>query len=112
SVRQGLIDDGVDYLQSVSAGDNMLGMSTAMALGFAYEEQGDHEKAASTFESAANIPAENDQTSPTMLFNAGRNYELAGNLSKARSLYQKIKEVYPNSSEGLRIDKYLGRVSE
>ena len=112
SVRQGLTAEGIDYLQSVSTGDNMLGMSTAMALGFAYEEQGDYEKAAASFEDAASIPAENDQTTPTMLFNAGRNYEAAGNISKARALYQQIKDKYPTSTEGFRIDKYLGRVSE
>ena len=47
-----------------------------------------------------------------MLLNAGRNYEADGNLSKALSLYQKIKDKYPQSAEARDIDKYIGRVSK
>ncbi|MEO1449163.1 MAG: tetratricopeptide repeat protein [Bacteroidota bacterium] len=110
-LKQGNTDDGIEYLESFSKGDDFLSMGAYTALGFAYEDQGDASKAASLFEKAARTPAENDKTTPTMLLNAGRNYEAAGNPGKAKSLYQEIKDEYPFSSEGLNIDKYLGRVA-
>lgn len=111
-LKQGQIDDGVAELEAISAGNNSLGMATYIALGFAYEDMGDPAKAASYFEKAARTPAENEQTTPMFLLNAGINYEADGNISKARSLYQEIKDEYPSSSEGGQIDKYLGRVAE
>lgn len=110
-LKQGNVDEGIDYLESFSKGDDFLSMGAYTALAFAYEDQGDAAKAASLFEKAARTPGENEQTTPTMLLNAGRNYEAAGNPGKAKSLYQEIKDEYPFSSEGINIDKYLGRVA-
>lgn len=103
---------GIEYLEKVSASSTMMGMSRNMALAFAYEEQNDPDKAADLFESAAYLPAENDQTTPTMLLNAGRNYEAAGQTSEALRVYKIIKDDYPLSTEGLSIDKYIGRVQQ
>lgn len=110
-LRQGNMDEGIDYLESFSKGDDFVSMAAYTALGFAYEGQGDASKAASMFEKAARTPGENEKTTPTMLLNAGRNYEAAGNPGKAKALYQEIKDDFPFSSEGLNIDKYLGRVA-
>lgn len=110
--KQGDLESSREYLEQVSTGDDLLSMSTYMALGFVYEDLGDRGKAASSFEKAANTPEENESTSPMMLLNAGRNYEAAGNASKALSLYNKIKDKYPLSSEARDIDKYIGRVSK
>ena len=111
-IRQGNLEDGIDYLKSFSKSDNMLSSSAYMAMGFAYEDLGDPSEAANYFEKAARTPGENEHTTPTMLLNAGRNYEAAGQASKALSLYKEIKEDYPQSSEGINIDKNIGRVSK
>ncbi len=111
-LKQGQLDAGISELEAISAGNNTLGMATYVALGFAYEDQGDPGKAASFFEKAASTPAENDQTTPLFLLHAGMNYEADGSIAKARSAYQKIKDAYPNSTEAQQIDKYLGRVAE
>ena len=110
--KQGDLESSREYLEKVSTEDNFLGMATNMALGFVYEDLGDRSKAASSFEKAANVPGDNESTSPLMLLNAGRNYEAAGNSSKALSLYKKIKDKYPLSTEARDIDKYIGRVSQ
>ncbi|GAB4402932.1 MAG: hypothetical protein OHK0039_01420 [Bacteroidia bacterium] len=112
ALRQGDADTGIDYLKQFKKGDNMLSMAAYMALGFAYEDQGDPGQAASYFVKAAETPGENEHTTPTMLLHAGRNYEAAGQPDRARQLYQRIKDEYPTSSEGINIDKYLGRVAE
>lgn len=111
-LKQGEVQTGIDFLEKFDKGDDMVSMAAYAALGFAYEDLGDSGKAASYFERAASTPEENESTSPNMLLQAGRNYEAAGNLSKAKNLYEKIKSDYPNSSEALNIDKYLGRVSQ
>ncbi|MEM7655391.1 MAG: tetratricopeptide repeat protein [Bacteroidota bacterium] len=111
-LRKGDLQTGVEYLEKFDKGDDMVSMAAYAALGFAYEDLGDPSKAAGFFEKAARTPEENESTSPNMLLQAGRNYEAAGNASKAKDLYETIKEDYPNSSEALNIDKYLGRVSQ
>lgn len=110
--RQGDLEGSKDYLEKVSTGDNLLSMSSLMALAFVYEDLGNPEKAASLFEKAAYTPGENDSFTPTMLLNAGRNYEAAGNPGKALSAYQKIKDEFPTSTEAQSIDKYIARVSK
>lgn len=111
-LKQGDLDTGIDYLKKFDTGDNMLSMAAYMALGFAYEDLGDPEEAASYFERAARTPGENDQTTPMMLMQAARNYEAAGKPAEARKIYERIKSEYPTSSEGISIDKYLGRVAQ
>lgn len=110
--KQSDLNSAVEYLEKVNTSDDMLSMATFMALGFAYEDLGDAGKAASYFEKAAATPDENESTTPTMLLHAGRNYEAAGQTGKALEVYQQIKDDYPLSSEGINIDKYIGRVSQ
>jgi len=111
-IRQGNLDEGVDYLKDVSKGDDMLSMASYMALGFAHEDLQDPSAAANYFEKAASTPDENPQTTPTMLLQAGVNYEEAGDNAKALKLYRRIKDDYPSSTEAVSIDRYIGRVSQ
>jgi tetratricopeptide (TPR) repeat protein len=111
-LKQGDLESGIDELESVSAGDNTLGFATYVALAFAYEDQGNPAKAASLFEKAANTPVRNEQTSPLLFLHAGQNYEAAGEINKARKVYEIIRDEYPLSTEGRDIEKYLGRVAQ
>lgn len=111
-LKQGRIEEGVEYLEDFDEPSNtLLAMSSYMAQGFGYEDLGNPEKAASYFQRAASAVGENDHTTPTMLLNAGRNYEAAGQFDKALNVYQTIKKDFPTSSEGFQIDKYIGRVT-
>lgn len=111
-LEQGNRAEGIDYLQDFSKGENMLSYAAYMALGFAYEDEGNLNEAASAFEDAAAAIPENDQTTPLALFHAGRLYEATGDSKKALDNYQTIKDAYPNSTEGRSIDKYIGRASQ
>ena len=110
-LKKGDADSGVSYLKKFNKGDNMASVSAYMALGFAHEELNEPGAAAGYFEKAARAVSANKMTTPTMLLNAGRNYEAAGNPSKALQIYKEIKSKYPQSSEGTNIDKYIGRAS-
>ncbi len=107
------LDDAmaIDYLEKVGAGGTSLAMARDVALAFAYERQEDFAKAAKLFEQAAYTPEENDQTTPLLLMEAGRCYELAGEPSKALDVYETIRDDFTQSTEANSIDKYIGRVS-
>lgn len=112
-LKKGELQEGVDYLEKVSKpSGSMFAVSVNAALGYAYEDLGDPSQAASYFEKAANSIEDNEHTTPTILMNAGRNYEAAGDKSKALRVYEKIKKEFPLSTEGRQIEKYIGRVSE
>ncbi len=105
------VDLAIEYLEKVDASGNTLAMSRDVALAFAYERKDDFEKAGSLFKKAAYIPAANDQTTPFLLMEAGRCYEMAGQPADALKVYETIKNDFPKSSEALSIDKFIGRVS-
>lgn len=110
-VKKGEVEEGIGYLKKFKKGDNMASVAAYMALGFAHEEINKPGEAGSFFEKAARAVGTNKLTTPTMLLNAGRNYEAAGKASKALQIYKEIKEKYPQSTEGTSIDKYIGRAS-
>lgn len=111
-IRQGDLETGVDHLKKFEKSDNLLSMAAYVALGFAHEDLGDPEAAASYFVKAADAVNENEHTTPMIWMHAARNYEAANQPDKAKKLYEEIKEKYPNTAEGSRIDRYLGRVSK
>lgn len=108
------LDDaiGIEYLEKVGGSGNSLAMARDVALAFAYERQEDFDKAASLFEKAAYALGSNDATTPLLLMEAGRCYELAGEKSDALAAYETIKEDFPTSIEATRIDKNIARVSQ
>ncbi|MEM6628369.1 MAG: tetratricopeptide repeat protein [Bacteroidota bacterium] len=112
NIRLNNLDEGIEYLEAFPKSDALLSVAAYTALGFAYEDTGDPQEAARNFERAASVVDENEFTTPKMWLEAGRNYEAAGMPDKAAALYTKIKEKYPNSTEGATIDKYLGRVAD
>ncbi len=109
-LQQGRLDEGLDALESFSKGDNLLSMAAYSALAFGYEDKGDVSKAANYFEKAANTPSANDRYTPYLLMQAARCYETLNEPDKARKLYEKIRDQYPLSAEGSRVEKYLARV--
>jgi len=111
-LKQGKTQEGVKQLKSFSKGNNLLSVSAYMSLGFAHEDLNDPQQAASYFEKGASVVDGNKSTTPTMWFHAARNHEAAGNKDKALRLYKQIKEEYPFSTEGIRVDKNIGKLSQ
>ncbi len=105
----GDFEAAIDYLSDFRTSDMMTGAAAMSALGDAYSELREYEKAASIYLRAAK-QYENSFTSPILLKKAGIVFEEIGTLNSALEVYQRISRQYPESNEGREISKYIGRV--
>lgn len=111
-LRLGQTDEGVSHLEKYSSNGEVLSAAAFSALAYGYEEQQNFSKAARYYEKAASTPERNQFSTPVFLMDAARAYELDGNSSKALSTYKRIKSDFPNSQEGVEVDKYIARLSK
>jgi len=100
--------NAIGCLEDFNPEGQILGPMAIGAIGDAYMELGDSEKAANCYINAAK-ENDNDFTSPTFLFKAGWVYEIMGDYSKALNVYEKIKQDYPKSYEAREIDKFISK---
>ena len=107
-LKKGDFDKAIDYLSKFDADDELVAPMAKGAIGDAYLEKGDQNKAVSQYLKAATM-RDNDFTSPLFYFKAAQTYELMGNYENALANYQKIHDKYPNSKYGNTIDKYIAR---
>ena len=110
--RQKDVDKGLEYAEKFKIGDNLVSSVALSLRGYGYEEKSEFSKAAKAYEQAAQTPAENEHTSPFFYLAAARNYETAGKSAKALEIYKNLTDKYPNTEEGAKAEKYLGRVSK
>ncbi len=106
-LRLGDNDKAIEYLKKYSTKDNIMKARTKAAIGDATVNKGDVKAAVSMFEEAAQIS--NNIFSAGYLLKAGICYEELGQFDKAVSCYNKIKNEFPNSPEGMEIQKYISR---
>ncbi len=104
----GQYEDAIEYLEKYSKKDKMIGSLAIGATGDAYVELGDTEKGISKYLEAAEY-GKNSFITPLYLMKAGEIYELNNNYTEALKLYQRIKDEYPESTEGSSIDKNIAR---
>lgn len=104
--------EAVDALESFSGqGDQMISPAAEGALGNAYANLKQYDKAVEHLKKAAKM-ADNNSLSPTFLIQAGEILESQGKKAEALKLYQEVKEKYFNSMQYQTIDAYIERVSE
>ena len=111
--------EAVKYLEDFSAKkDAMISPTLTAALGNAYANTGDVDKAISTLKKAADmadaqsVDGANNSISPTFLIQAARLLESQKKNDEALAIYKSVKEKYLNSSASQDIDKYIERVSK
>ncbi len=101
--------EAVDALESFSGkGDQMITPAAEGALGNAYANLNQLDKAVEHLKKAAKM-ADNNTLSPTFLIQAGEILESQGKKAEALELYQQVKEKYQNSMQYQSIDKYIER---
>ena len=108
-LRLGQYEEAVEYLSGFSTDDFLLAPVKEGALGDAYVELGEQDKALSQYKKAYGLNA-NEFTTPIYLQKAGVLMESMDELEDALKVYNQIKDDYPNSTEGRNIDKYISRV--
>ncbi|MCK5457668.1 MAG: tetratricopeptide repeat protein [Melioribacteraceae bacterium] len=106
--NQGEYEEAISYLKKFSGDDVIVPGMALGAIGDAYVQLNELEKAAKYYMDAANYN-KNDFVSPAFLIKAGWTYEILGNWDKAKSAYEIVKKDYPKSREARDIDKYLAR---
>ncbi len=105
----GNYQEAIDYLTKYSKKDKVIGSLATGAIGDAYVEMGNTEKGISKYIEAADY-ANNSFNTPIFLMKAAELYELSSKYSDALKLYERIENEYPESTEGMAIDKYIARV--
>jgi tetratricopeptide (TPR) repeat protein len=106
----GRYDAAIDFLEQFSPHGEVTPIMKYGALGDAYSELENWDKAISNYKRAAEIE-DNRYLTPYYLKKLGMLYEHQGDSEKALAQYEKIKEAYPNTTAGQDIDKYITRAS-
>jgi len=99
----------IEQLEKFNSNDQMINLIAKGAIGDAYLELGKPLKAIGYYEKAATTE-DNVFVSPFYLMKAGLVYESQEEFQKALDTYQKIKDNYPESQEGQKIEKYIAKV--
>ncbi len=105
----GQFEDAIDYLGKYKRKDKLIASLAIGATGDAYVELGDVEKGISLYLEAADF-GDNSFNTPIFLMKAAELHELNNNYEKALELYERIQKEYPESTEGMSIEKYIARV--
>ncbi len=103
--------EAADALEDFSTkGDQMISPAAEGALGNAYANLKQYDKAVEHLKKAAKM-ADNNSLSPTFLIQAGEILESQGKKDEALKLYQEIKQKYFQSMQYQSIDAYIERAS-
>lgn len=105
----GNFDEAVNYLSDFDPTDDITSAMKLGALGDAYAELNQMDKALSHYNKAASA-GDNSLTTPYYLLKVGQLSEKEGNVAEARKAYEKIRSEYPQTEEGQEIEKYLARL--
>jgi tetratricopeptide (TPR) repeat protein len=108
-LKKGDFQKAIDFLSSFKGKEEVVGPMATCALGDAYMELKETDKAIEYYLKAADQKP-NEFLSPTFLLKAAWAYEDGGKYDKALEIYKKIKEEYPRSNEAREMDKYISRV--
>ena len=106
----GKYKEAIEYLEGFKTDDVLLKPIAIGAIGDAYAEQGNKEKALKYYSDAAEMNA-NNFTTPVYLLKQARMYETMGNKEKALSTYMLLKDKYTDSNEGRLVDKYIAHLT-
>jgi len=107
-LKKGDFNNAIEQLKKFKSDDEFIGPMATGAIGDAYMEQNNTEKAIEYYLKAAD-QKKNDLTSPQFLLKAGWACETAGKYDKAIEAYEMIQKEYTKSMENRDIEKYIAR---
>ena len=109
-LKKGEFQKAIDQLSDFSASDELVAPMALGAMGDAYMELNNNDKAISYYLKAAD-KRKNDLTTPLFLMKAGMAYEIVGKNAEALKVYTRIKTDFARTNEGRDIDKYIARLN-
>ncbi len=107
-LKKGQFEEAIEHLKEFDGKDQILGPIATGAIGDANMELGKADDAISYYLKAAEQSV-NKFTSPIYLKKAAIANESKNNYADAVKLYERIKNEYPETTEGREMDKYLAR---
>jgi tetratricopeptide (TPR) repeat protein len=107
-LKKGEYQEAIDLLKSFSTKSAMLEPMKYGNIGDAYSQLQEYDQAVKNYVRAARAD-ENNFTAPMYLMKAGFVYEKLGKFQDALDSYEKIKEKFPDSPQGQKIDKYISK---
>lgn len=105
----GQYEDALEYLNDFKTDDLLLEPVTVGAIGDAYLELGENDKALRQYKKAYEL-TDNELTTPVYMMKAANLLESMDELEDALTIYKDIKARYPKSTEGTQADRYIARV--
>lgn len=109
NLRTGNYEQAIEDLKDFDGSDEIVAAISLGAIGDAYVQLEDYDRAANYYERAASY-SDNQFTAPIYLMKLGILQEERGEFDKALESYRTIKREYPESAEGRNIVKYITRV--
>lgn len=101
----GRYDDAINFLESYSANDDITPIMKSGALGDAYAESGNLDKALGLYKTAANAE-DNEFLTPYYLYKYAILSKKQGSDADAVTAFERIKKNYPNSNEASEAERY------
>ena len=108
-MKMGNFEEAIDYLEAHDPVDKIIGPMAIGAIGDAYMELNEPDRAVGYYLDAANEES-NDFTTPMFLYKAGMTYELLGAYNDAYEAYNRIFMEYYRSNEGRTIERNIARM--
>lgn len=107
-LRLGRYEAAISYLNDFKPASGTFRIMKNGALGDAYSELAEMEKALSAYKKAA-TGEENEFLTPYYLDKLAKLYEMQNNFAEAEKYFKEIKMKYPNSTAGRDVEKYITR---
>ena len=108
-LKKGQFQNAIDQLNKFSSSDELVGPMALGAIGDAYMELNNSDKAIDYYLKAAD-KRKNELTSPMFLMKAGMAYEIEGKNDLALKTYMRIKNEFARTNEGREVEKYIARL--
>ncbi len=104
----GEYEEAIDHLKKFRRRDQLVGAMALGAIGDAYLQLEETDNALRYYKRAADHNP-NPLTTPTFLMKAGMVYETKGQNDQAVEMYKRIRDEFPNSSEGRNAERFISR---
>jgi len=105
-LKKGEYEEAIRHLKRFRSNDFLVRTMAYGAIGDAYLELGNPEKAVSYYMKASNRNV-NDFTTPVFLMKAAQTYEHLGEWKKAVEIYERIKKEHFQTQEGRDAEKHI-----